>query len=74
VLVLFMALPFFVESAPRAYRLKAGNADLPYFNIDRDIPAFRSRPLFTIREWSRPSPRPYSQRPKYDAPAPIRFL
>jgi hypothetical protein len=27
VVVLFMALPFFVESAPRAYRLKAGNAD-----------------------------------------------
>ena len=26
VVVLFMALPFFVESAPRAYRLKAGNA------------------------------------------------
>jgi hypothetical protein len=36
-----MALPFFVESAPRAYRLKAGNADLPYFNIDRDIPPDR---------------------------------
>jgi len=29
VVVLFMALPFFVESAPRAYRLKAGNADPP---------------------------------------------
>jgi hypothetical protein len=27
VIILFMALPFFVESAPRAYRLKAGNAD-----------------------------------------------
>jgi hypothetical protein len=24
-----MALPFFVDSTPRAYRLKAGNADLP---------------------------------------------
>ena len=33
-----MALPFFVESAPRAYRLKAGNADPTYFNIPRDIP------------------------------------
>jgi len=31
-----MALPFFVESAPRAYRLKAGNA-ASYFNIERDI-------------------------------------
>src|SRR4051812_29742978 len=36
VIVLFMALPFFVESAPRAYRLKAGNA-ASYFNIERDI-------------------------------------
>ena len=25
----FMALPFFVDPTPRAYRLKAGNADLP---------------------------------------------
>jgi hypothetical protein len=33
-----MALPFFVESAPRAYRLKAGNADPILFNIPRDIP------------------------------------
>ncbi len=38
VVVLFMALPFFVESAPRAYRLKAGNAAPSYFNIPRDIP------------------------------------
>jgi hypothetical protein len=38
VVVLFMALPFFVESAPRAYRLKAGNADPILFNIPRDIP------------------------------------
>ncbi len=38
VVVLFMALPFFVESAPRAYRLKAGNADPSFFNIPRDIP------------------------------------
>jgi hypothetical protein len=27
-----------VESAPRAYRLKAGNADPILFNIPRDIP------------------------------------
>jgi hypothetical protein len=33
---LFMALLSFVESAPRAYRLKAGNAAPPIFNIDRD--------------------------------------
>jgi len=33
-----MALPSFVESTPRAYRLKAGNADLRYFNMPRDIP------------------------------------
>jgi hypothetical protein len=38
VVVLFMALPFFVESVPRAYRLKAGNAAPSYFNIPRDIP------------------------------------
>jgi hypothetical protein len=25
----FMALPLFADSTPRAYRLKAGNADLP---------------------------------------------
>jgi hypothetical protein len=25
----FMALPFFADSTPRAYRLKAGNADIP---------------------------------------------
>jgi hypothetical protein len=25
-----MALPFLVDSTPRAYRLKAGNADLPF--------------------------------------------
>jgi hypothetical protein len=41
VVVLFMALPFFVESAPRAYRLKAGNADPILFNIPRDIPPDR---------------------------------
>jgi hypothetical protein len=33
-----MALLSFVESAPRAYRLKAGNADLQKFNRTRDIP------------------------------------
>jgi hypothetical protein len=27
----------FVESAPRAYRLKASNAAPPFFNIRRDI-------------------------------------
>jgi len=36
VVSLFMALLSFVESAPRAYRLKASNAAPPYFNIDRD--------------------------------------
>jgi hypothetical protein len=34
---LFMALLSFVESAPRAYRLKASNAAPPFFNIRRDI-------------------------------------
>jgi hypothetical protein len=29
VLFLFMALPFFADSTPRAYRFKADNADLP---------------------------------------------
>jgi hypothetical protein len=29
VLTFFMALPFLVDSTPRAYRLNAGNADLP---------------------------------------------
>jgi hypothetical protein len=43
VVVLFMALPFFVESAPRAYRLKAGNADPILFNIPRDIPGANPR-------------------------------
>jgi hypothetical protein len=28
VLSFFMALPFFADSTPRAYRLKTGNADL----------------------------------------------
>jgi hypothetical protein len=32
-----MALLSFVESAPRAYRLKASNAAPPFFNIRRDI-------------------------------------
>jgi hypothetical protein len=35
----FMALLSFVESAPRAYRLKASNA-APLINIGRDIPSF----------------------------------
>jgi hypothetical protein len=46
VVVLFMALPFFVESAPRAYRLKAGNADPILFNIPRDIPGMRALIVF----------------------------
>ena len=33
----FMALLSFVDSAPRAYRLKVGNACSSLFNIDRDI-------------------------------------
>jgi hypothetical protein len=36
---LFMALLSFVETAPRAYRLKASNAAPPFFNIRRDISA-----------------------------------
>ena len=36
-ILFFMALPSFVESTPRAYGLKAGNADLRYFNMLRDI-------------------------------------
>src|SRR6266851_10181317 len=35
----FMALLSFVDPAPRAYRLKVGNACPPYFNIDRDTPS-----------------------------------
>jgi hypothetical protein len=38
-----MALPSFVESPPRAYRLKAGNAASPYFNIERDNSQKRRR-------------------------------
>ena len=41
----FMALPSFVVSTPRAYKLKAGNADLRYFNMLRDIP--KRRPAST---------------------------
>jgi hypothetical protein len=48
VVVLFMALPFFVESAPRAYRLKAGNADPILFNIPRDIPVGHARVCGTL--------------------------
>jgi hypothetical protein len=33
-----MALLSCADSTPRAYKLKAANADLPYFNIRRDIP------------------------------------
>jgi hypothetical protein len=36
-----MALPSFVKSTPRAYWLKAGNADLRYFNMLRDIPSLQ---------------------------------
>jgi hypothetical protein len=34
-----MALPSCVDSAPRTYWLKAGNASQSYFNIKRDIAA-----------------------------------
>jgi hypothetical protein len=36
VVILFMALLSFVESAPRAYRLKVSNAVPSNFNIKRD--------------------------------------
>src|SRR6516164_862568 len=36
VVILFMALLSFVESAPRAYRLKVSNAAPSNFNIKRD--------------------------------------
>ena len=39
-----MALLSFVDSTPRAYRLKAGNACSPLFNISRDIPGYESGP------------------------------
>jgi hypothetical protein len=39
VIILFMALPFFVESTPRAYRLKAGNADAPISTSSGTSPA-----------------------------------
>lgn len=38
VLFVFMALPFFVDQTPRAYRLKAGNADLPISTADGTSP------------------------------------
>jgi hypothetical protein len=42
VLSFFMALPFLVDSTPRAYRLKAGNAGLPistrYGTFPRAVP------------------------------------
>jgi hypothetical protein len=41
VLTFFMALPFLVESTPRAYRLKAGNADFP---ISTSFGTFPSAP------------------------------
>src|SRR4051794_27032553 len=40
VIFLFMALPFFVESAPRAYRLKAGNAAPPISTSSGTSPAY----------------------------------
>ena len=36
-------------AAPRAYRLKAGNADLPIFNIERDIPREFSLSRHSVR-------------------------
>jgi hypothetical protein len=42
-----MALLSCADSTPRAYKLKAGNADLPYFNIRRDIPG--AKPDFHIK-------------------------
>src|SRR3954466_94426 len=44
VIFLFMALPFFVESAPRAYRLKAGNAARVHASNRSDS---RARPITT---------------------------
>jgi hypothetical protein len=41
-LLSFMALPFLVESAPRAYRLKAGNADLAISTDYGTFPCLRS--------------------------------
>ena len=32
-----------MDSTPRAYRLKAGNACSPLFNISRDIPRFAAQ-------------------------------
>jgi len=47
VIVLFMALPFFVESAPRAYWLKAGNADPPISTSGGTSPSCALRVLET---------------------------
>jgi hypothetical protein len=48
VLTLFMALLSFVESAPRAYRLKAGNAASPISTFAGAIPTsdFRGQVFF----------------------------
>src|SRR5271167_4785594 len=48
----FMALPFFVESAPRAYRLKAGNADPPISTSNGTSPRGRSL-TFTYDSYGR---------------------
>ena len=44
----FMALLSFVESAPRAYWLKAGNAAFSYFNIERDNSQNRTAKLLLV--------------------------
>ena len=47
VLSLFMALPFLMDSTPRAYRLKAGNAAPPISTADGTFPPQLPRP-FTV--------------------------
>ena len=46
VVVLFMALPFFVESAPRAYRLKAGNAATLLFQHSSGHPHHKAAQVY----------------------------
>src|SRR5271155_4119896 len=53
VIILFMALPFFRDSAPRAYRLKAGNADPPISTFSGTSPEkMASDPIEDRREIS----------------------
>jgi hypothetical protein len=44
-----MALPFFVDQTPRAYRLKAGNADLPISTADGTSPGWSRMINSTLR-------------------------